>query len=360
MADLMTQTAEYEKLAADYGNFMVPLAKVVVNGTDIISSMHLYLAELSVTLSTKAAGCAVIKIAGQYDNENHSFSGNLKDKLKLGTVVEVELGYLDKSTKVFKGYVAMVGAEMGEEALFVATLMDARRLMMTSGVKHLFYEEKNYSDAFGTVMKPYGDLCTVKVDATSDNLEMPISQNCTDYEFVTGELIKRGTTQREFFIVADKAYFREIHSNETPIMSMEYGRELLSFEVNHNYMDLEIEVVGYNSKDHSVVSSKKKIISAIDKKTVLSGGATSTQIEPNIDTVDKATKRGETMASYAFEQICTGEGVSIGLPEIVPGRYVEVENLDAIFNKKFYITEVTHRLFGELFTTTFEIGGCKS
>ena len=132
MADLMTGKSTYKQLADDYANFVVPAVKVKVNGIDVVKNMQLVVQELTAKLSLDVASSVTIKFAFQYSEKNHSFSSNVKNTFKLGTVVSVELGYLSNTKTIFKGYVDMAGVEMGEYEVFVVTLMDVKRLMMIS------------------------------------------------------------------------------------------------------------------------------------------------------------------------------------------------------------------------------------
>lgn len=357
MADLMRQSTDFAKLANQYGNFRVALIKVKINGQDVVTSMHLRIAELTVTCSLKAAGCAVMKIGGCYQEEQSGFDSKVKDKFKLGTVVSIELGYLSHAECVFKGYVEMLGVEFSEDKLLVVTLMDARRLMMTGGKKQQLLDVKNYSDAFQLVIGNYGKLCSVECDTTNDKLERPISQTSNDYEFITKELARKGN--REFFIFAEKAYFRKMNSNTSAIMKLRHGRELFELKVDYGYLDKKIKVLGYDQSDQQQVSFEKAIKSSISQTSVM----TTPEFiiaDQDVDSQDKAKNRAEFIAQFEKNRSCMGTGKTIGLPELVPGRYVEVELADSLANQKFYISEVKHSVMDDYFTTEFEIGGLTS
>lgn len=357
MADLMKQSTDFAKLANQYGNFRVALIKIKINGQDVVTSMHLKIVKLTVTSSLKAAGCAVVKIGGCYREEQSAFESKVKDKFKLGTVVSIELGYLSHAECVFKGYVEMLGVELAEDKLLVVTLMDARRLMMTSGKKQQLLDVKNYSDAFQAVIASYGKLCSVECDATNDKLERPISQTSNDYEFITKELARKGS--REFFIFADKAYFRKLKSNTSAIMKLQHGRELFELKVDYRYLDKKIKIFGYNQSEQQQISFEKEIKSRISQTSVMKTPEF-TIADQDVDSQDKAKNRAEFIAQFEENRSCTGIGKTIGLPELVPGRYVEVELADSLVNRKFYISEVRHSIINDYFTTEFEIGGLTS
>ncbi len=357
MADLMTATAKYTSLENKYGNFIVPAVKIKSNGSDIVSKNDLTVIELTVTLSIETAGMAVIKIADTYNVEKHSFDSKVKKLFKLGTIMEIELGYLSETTAVFKGYVAGLGAEFENDPTLVVKLMDARKLMMTSGVRKQLYEDKNYSDIFKKVVGRYSKLCSIEADATTDNLKAPVSQSTSDYNFVRNELLKKGKSEREFFILYDKAYFRKPCKNKTPIMSVTFGRELTRLSTMAEYLDTEIEVIGYDPQNAKSISSKQNVKTSESQTSVLSPAQQQFFIDPDADSEEKAKIRASAIAEKMKMNSCFAEGELIGLPEIVPGRFLKVEETDDLVDKSYYLSEVTHYYTESTFKTMFEAKG---
>jgi len=357
MGDLMSGSYSHKELANKYGNFLVPAYKIKVGSTDLAAKMKLDVEEMTITLSLNAASSAVIKFANLYDEESRSFKSDVKDKFKLGTVVELEVGYLSETVMVFKGYVAGLGVEFDEYPLLVVQLMDARRLMMASGKKQLLHEVKNYSDAFKTIMSNYARLCTPVIDPTDDNLEKPLAQTTNDYNFVTKELIGKGKAPREFFILGDKAYFRKPAKVGTPIMKVKYGRELLTFSMITNYLDMKVVVSGYDPKAQQPISAMAAAKSPGSISSIISSPPEIYFVDPDADTPEKAKTRATALAEREIYRAMMGSGRLVGIPEVVPGRFLEVESLDSMADRKYYLTEVVHTIDTESFTTTFEIGG---
>lgn len=357
MADLMSATTDSSKLEDKYGNFVVPAIKINSSGKELVSSLDLSVIEMSISLSLDSAGMVIIKLGDCYDVKNHSFTSKIKSAFKLGTIMTVEVGYLSSTTAVFKGYVAGLGAEFLDMPMLVVKLMDVRKLMMTSGVKRLLYEEKNYSDIFKKLMGSYSKLCSVECDATSDNLTSPVSQSTNDYNFVTNELIGKGKSDREFFVLMDKVYFREPAKNKTPIMSVELGKELLHFSMMADYLDTEINVIGYDPVKCQNIVSKQKVKTQEKYSPVITPTPESYIIDPDADTEAKAKTRAKALADSEQRKSCFAQGELVGLPEIVPGRYLQIKSLDEIADKKYYISEVVHNFTQSSFSTTFESKG---
>lgn len=357
MADLMTGTYDYSSLANKYGNFRRPAVKIYINGTDILTSQNLFLEEITVVLSLTSASSAQFKISNLYDVQSRSFKSGIADKFKPGTIVEIALGYYSSTLKILKGFVYMLGAEFGEKNLLVVTVMDVRKLMMISGSRHVLHDVKNYSDIFKTIMSSYSKLCTASVSATNDKLEAPVSQMSNDYEFVMEELVKKGKSDREFLVLGDKAYFRERPKSGSPIIQLEYGRDLLEMEMDYSYLDMEIQVIGYNNYEQATYTGKAKAKSDESQVSLISPSPVWIYSDPDADNQEKAAKRAQYIADTKKEQAKSGRLVTIGYPELVPGRFVEVVKLEKMVNRKYYLSEVRHKIGDGFYATECEIGG---
>ncbi len=357
MAGLMTDVYTYDDLANKYGNFHIPAIRLYINGREVSQDMSLSILSAEISLSLSAASMAVIRMDARYDKEKRCFDSEVKNKFKLGTIVEVGIGYGSEFKKVLKGFVAFLGAEFIEHPCIVITIMDVRRLMMISGVHHVLHDVKNYSDAVKKILGEYSKLCKAEIDATNDKLETPLSQHATDYDFIARELAGSGRAGREFFVLADTAYFRKPRKETRPIMKLEYGRELTAFQMESGYTNLKIEVSGYHQQEQKIITASATAKSKESQSSLSTKVPVSCISDPEADTQDKAKVRAEALAEAQVTAGQRGKGSCIGLPEIVPGRFIEVVKLEDMVNKKYYITGVQHIINEEYFVTEFEIGG---
>lgn len=357
MADLMSDTYTYDALVNQYDNFHVPIVRLYVDGSDAVGDLALSIQSVEISLSLSDASTAVIHLNNLYDQESRSFNSKVKNKFKLGTVVEVGIGYGSKIQKVLKGYVAALGAEFGKNTCLVVTVADVRRLMMTNGVHHVLHDVSNYSDAVQTILGEYSKLCTAEIDGTDDQLEKPLSQRSSDYDFITRELIARGRCEREFLVVGNKAYFRKPRKDAGVICSMELGRELQEFQMESTYTDLQVDVTGYNQQEQSIITASATAKSTEPQSSLMTNTPVHNIVDPQMDTQDKAAVCAGTYAGRWIAAGEKGKGISVGLPELIPGRFVEIVMLEEMANRKYYIHTVTHRIGEEGFVTEFETGG---
>lgn len=357
MAGLMTDVYTYEALVNKYAGFSVPAVRLYVDGRELDQDMTRNILKVEISLSVSAAGMAVIRIGNIYKREERAFDQKIRGRLKLGAIVEVGIGYGSEITKVLKGFVALLGAEFTETPCLVVTVMDVRRLMMLGGVHQVLHHVKNYSDAVKTILDGYSRLCKAEIDPTNDNLEAPLSQNATDYDFIAGELAGSGRAGREFFVLGDTAYFRKPAKETRPVMQMEFGRELQMFRMEAGYLDLEVQVSGYDAREQKIIRAGAAAKSGEPQASLSSRTPVSCILDPEADTQDKAGTRAEALAREQTAGVQRAQGTCIGLPGIVPGRYVEIVKLEAMADRKYYVTSVRHEISEEFFVTEFETEG---
>ena len=349
---LMDGSYQYADLVKKYGQFRVPAAKLKVDGSEL---KNVGVDNISVTLSLEAASAVTFTVLGAYDAKKSGFRSDVKSKLKLGAKVSLSLGYGSSLTEVFQGFISGVGVNFSGIPTLSITAMDARRLMMEGTSREEVHVVTTYSAAFQEVIKRYSALCPkTQVDATDSNEITQIVQRTSDYDFIVGNLTKKAN--REFFILGDTAYFREERKVKKPVVKLTWGESIISFSRNSLYQNLKITVIGFDPEN------KKTITAQVTEKAEEAQKAVGAQHEtvisdPDAQEVAKAKKRAEKEALERKRKAQSGSVDCIGLPELVPGRFVSLAGLDSDLNNDYYIREVRHEFSSDGFTTRMEIGG---
>ncbi len=173
MADLMSDSTNYDLLVKKYGNFIVPSIKININGVDIMNTLKASVSQVRVDLSLKEASSASFTIENAYQLATRSFLAKIKAVLMLGSVVSVEFGYGSSRTMVFKGFISEITTEYNDAPSIQVTALDAVRLLMMNRKQNQRYEEKTYAAIVKSVMQKYINLCSnfSNVETSADNLE---------------------------------------------------------------------------------------------------------------------------------------------------------------------------------------------
>lgn len=357
MGDLMTSTTTFDKLVKTYNNFLTPAMKVKVNNKEIRASLKAGITDMDVTLMLDEASSANFTLTNVYDLEKRAFTSGVTTNLVLGAPVSVELGYGSSFTQVFSGYVSNLTMDFTDMPTINVTALDIRRLMMDNVRNNYRYEVKNYSDVATKIFSSYKKVCSkTMVDATSDALTQ-VMQNGSDYDFVKNVLCPKAN--REFVVMGGTAYFRKAGGTASPIMTLEWGKALISFSGSVSYCNEMIAVFGHNDAKKEDIAVKKSVKSDNGVKTIVSPLPIREIQSSDVDSTKKANELLAFEASERLKSLRSGNGTCLGLPELIPGRYIKIDKLDASVNKTYYLKQVKH-LFGEDgFTTQFEIGGWK-
>src|SRR5690606_4228913 len=103
---LDTSKTTFEQLESKYHNFMAPAIRVLVGNKDA-NKLGMAISNVSVDTTTgKSSDMANFTITNGYDLIKRDFEW--KDRLQLGSPLEVHMGYRDKLTPLFFGYISNI------------------------------------------------------------------------------------------------------------------------------------------------------------------------------------------------------------------------------------------------------------
>ena len=352
--DCMTATYTYDEIVKAYNNFLTPAIAVYTDNSkdNILQKKGIAVDNVQVTLSAEETAGLSFQIVNVFDLTSHSIKSEIKDNFSVGTVIEVALGYGSNLTAVFKGYVVEYRTSYQNPPTVSITAVDLRKLLMQNKRERYKHSENTYSKIFSDILANYQDLYdTLHVDAVETKEE--IIQNSSDYDFIKKELCHKA--KREFFVVGGDVYFKEPSKSGTAFLQLEWGKNLISFQKGKSYCNKQIKA--YSCQEDKTGNMVSATIKTEDNTPSLT---TKDQIEEwelgeGMDTetlqnwLDKKTEEKKKKSE-------TASGNLIGLPEIVPGRYIEIKGVDSADEGTYYIREVSHNFGSDGFTTSFTVG----
>ena len=352
---LMDQSASYGDLVRKYGQFHTPACLLTVDGKEL--KKEVAISRISASLSLDSASAVTFTVEGAYNPKNSSFDSGVKSQLKLGAKVSLKLGYGSSLTEIFQGYIFNVSVDFSDAPSLTITAMDVRRLMMEGTSREVSYPVTTYSAAFEEVMKRYQDLgYKIEVDATDANEigEGGIVQKTSDYEFIHSNLVKKA--DREFFVLGDTVYFRKKAKVTKAVTTLRWQEGLLSFSRNSFYQNLKITVLGFDPEKKEPVKAQVTQ-KATEAQKAMGGQQEVVIVDADSKDEKKAKKRAEKEAAERRQKAQSGSLSCIGLPELVPGRFVGVAGLDPDLDLDYYIREVQHEFGSDGFSTSLTLGG---
>lgn len=358
----MKATSTFLMLDKKYQHFGAPTVKISVEGKELTEKLNAGIESGTIELTSEyqASGCN-FTICNAYEEKETSFSKKLMNNLiQLGSKVSVSMGYI-KTEEVFKGYISDISYcfDSDEHPPYIkVSCMDVKGLMMKN--QHLKIMKEDSVKMVLTKMlsaQPYSSFISGKEIDESQFKKMVISaREETDYDFAVKEAKKSGY---EFFVFKNKVYFRKPPEMGVPLMKMAPKNGLLSADVTLSSSQLvqKVTVKSVDPVKNVMIEGSAKIKGSFSKTSAAKKITASTEkvyYEPEISTKEDAKKRAEIIIDQHQGEFGTISCTCIGIPEIVPGRFIDIDGLFPLGNNKYYITDVSHIFNDEGYTTTFE------
>ena len=182
--------------------------------------------------------------------------------------------------------------------------------------------------------------------ATDKTIEMVCE---SDYEFVVKAAKK---FNYEFFTNAGTVYFRPAKDYKDILMEIEPNPLLRSFEVDYDITGLvgKVEVRSTDVGKASAISSSKSLNNKISQGNMAKPLVKDTKkvyIDPTVSSKKDAQYRAEYLAEDISYRFGTLEAELMGLPELVPGRFIKLKGLGTAVSNTFYLVTVRHIMTGE-------------
>ena len=366
---------DFGSLYTTYDSFYYPSAKVYLGGQDPTEDkkLQLFVSDFEIELTSDyKASIATFSISGLYDSPSGKFrTEEAKKYLLLGNPVKILLGYSQNVTEVFRGYIARVefcySESLGDSVFARITAMDVKGIMMANNCSKRL-KANYYSDAVKEILDqaPYQNLTNNEVIQSitvSDTPDKPAGGGAgaggpggqevdnriemvaeSDYDFVVKAAKK---FNYEFFSIGGNVAFRKAKANTQELAEIYPSGMVLNYDISYDITGLagEVKVRTLDIGKANKIEVKKKNTS----KFSLGGKAKpliSSQSIVYIDSTIETQADAENRANYLLEEMSYRLGsirmTMVGLPELVPGRFITLKDFGDAVSNKYYITDVTH------------------
>lgn len=357
-------------LSDQHGAFYVPAFAVRVDRMDLLHDHAVAVTQVEVDLTLGGAGHFSFTVADAFDFDTGEFrtgDGNdLLATLSFGAPIDIAMGYGDVTslTKLISGIATQITtdfSEGGSPELHIAGYDNSFPMM--GGKRTKSWTDRQDSDVVQEIAGLYN--LNSEIVSTAEKLPQIEQNNESDLEFL--------------FMLADRngyeTYFtdRTLHfaPPQTPdgVVTLEWGKSLLSFKPDGNLAGQVsgVEVYGWDpkTKDKIVGTAQHGDESERDPKRDSAGDRLATllrkqpvlRIRHPVFSQADATKKAKALLKGTAEQFLTGEGETIGIPDLLPGRRITLEGLGKRFSKTYYVDKTTHRFDSGGYRTHFNVKG---
>jgi phage protein D len=362
---------ELATLARRYRDFYAPTYAVRLGRADLMRDLLVAVSQVEVDMVLGAASRFSFTVTDCYSHKLQAFkTGRGTDVLSLltfGAEIEMCLGYGDaKSTPpLVRGTITEITTSFpdGGAPELVVSGYD-HGFALTVGKNSRTWSKARDSDAAHEITS-FNNL-NAKIETTKEK-HAQIEQNQeSDWEF-----LKKLADRNHFELYVDERKslrFGPPNDKATAVVRLVYGEGLLSFrpEANLAGQISQVEVYGWNLK------SKKAFIgrASAGEESGLNGKSAgqhlntfvrdpkkkpTLRLRQPVFTQAEADQRAKAALNDRAKQFLTGEGETIGLPELRPDRNVELDKLGVPFSKTYYLQQTTHTIDASGYRTRFKV-----
>ncbi len=232
--------------------------------------------------------------------------------------------------------------------------------------KRTFDKEKSYQDVVMKIAVEQ-NLGQGEIDSSIKPCEK-IIQNAgeSDYAFLKKLADRIGY---EFFVRNKKIYFRKPRDDTNEVLSLKWGREILSFSPRMSTAKVvsKITVRGHNQKDPSKPIVGVATLSDLGfKEPGARSGAEGIKSCQNKETEasksdfpvcseEDAKNLARMLLVKANNSLIEGTCECIGIPDIRPGINIGIDGVGKRFSGRYYVKSVKHTIGDGGYTISFDV-----
>ena len=373
----------YSELRSKYNEFDLPTVEVKVNDKYLSESTRAFgISDVDVELTAGfEASTASFSIYNAYNYDETEFDFDaIKSFVLIGSMVQIYMGYTTTLQEVFRGVITRVNflIEDGEVPCVQVSAMDVKAVMMANRY-HKALSAKSYSEAVKEVLgqgvyeslKNDNVIVSLEISDTPDQSSVGGTTTGneetdrmiemvgeSDYEFVVRTAKKYNY---EFFVLGGRVYFRSAKCDNTSQMTVtpEVQIKRLSVEYDMTGLTESVEVRGLDVGKAKLLSNTKKNsnkLSQGSKAKSLISGSKFVYIDPSAYSAEDASYRANYLMEDMMYRYGSLELEMIGIPDILPGKFINIDNVGKVISNEFYVQSVRHYMNRDGEFTTKVIG----
>lgn len=359
------------ELEPGYGDFYVPAFSVKVGGKDLVRDHFLTVPSVEIDLKLKMAGRFSFSVANAFDLKRREFVAGADDRVidlldlfKLGAKVEIRIGYGDPSSLplLMVGLVTELrtGFSDGVPELNVSGFDQLYKLGKSNKPDH--WENSRDSDVVADLAGRKGIGADAK-RTEPEKARIDKGQE-TDLRFLE-KLAKRNCAT--FYMRGDTLHFGPRNNDKNGIVSMEWGKGLLSFnpEVNLAEQVSDVTLHGWSPQQASPIVGRSQRgdetgrdsgrQSGGDRVADALGEPVTLHLRQPVHSQAEADRRARALLEEKAEDFVKGSGECIGLPDVLPDTNLGMGGLGRLFSRVYYVKQASHSVGSDGYRTRFEV-----
>ncbi len=343
--------------------------KILIEGTEIPSKYGVF--NISVEKEVNRIPRAnIMLIDGDVAQQDFELSN--EDFLLPGKEIEITAGYHSDEETIFKGIIVKHGIKIRQEGTFLLIECKDKAVKMTLGKKSRYFYESKDSDIIQELIEDHG--LSANVETTTSEYPEMIQYRATDWDF----MIARAQFNGHLCFIDDG----EITTGKPDISSnteetVVFGSSIYEFDGEIDARDQYQTITSYA---WDPVEQSVQETGAEDPGFQLNGNLSSSDIANALEVENLELRHGGQLTLEDLQEWSDGRAVYQqlaktkgrvrfqGIPNIKPGKTIQLEGVGNRFSGVIYVTAIRHEIadgnwlidaqFGlnpEMFSETFDI-----
>lgn len=288
------------------------------------------------------------------------------DLFKYGNSVSIHMGYTNNMVKMLEGKIQKVTADFmkGTAPTFSVDGADKPYIFFTTPCRAKVFRDKTDS----AIVEEIAEMAKLEaiVDATEEVAPRKTKKGGKNYlRFL--EDLANANKGYEFFLAERRLYFVKAKKNAKPLMTLTWGKELISFKPTLSTTEPFTEVVvrAWDRRGKRLIEGRarageeqkqeegKLLASQIARE--IYGDVVKVFTNKPVRTLAEAQREAQKELDRASDNFITGSAETIGIPKLQPGVCLLLNGLGKWFSGKYYIKKITHRIDQNGYRSLFEV-----
>lgn len=331
---------------------------ILINGNKINNTVKVNELSIEMEVNTITSATLVIQDRETIGFDDEAFKNSESKDFIPGNDIEISLGYIDKTIKVFKGIIVSQRLTVKGDVYQLRMICKDKAINMTKGRYNSIFHNKTNSEALWSIVSKYG--LKFKMDSTSQEHPILMQFNCSDWDYL---VIK---AEANSMLVTT-------YQNELSIKKIDFSTKA-NYEINSSQIiDIDLNLESENIPETFNMSSwdaseQKKITKSTKVKDALGQGNLSAEKISKIGAISSQIYSStpikkeemnawlESQADSAVLQKIQGKITIPGSAKIIAGDFIMLSGFSARFNGKAFISKVSHSLKDGQWLTELNVG----
>ena len=332
---------------------------ILINGKKIKDEVEVQEISIEMEVNRITSAVIVIRDGGAIGLVNEPFTNSEGKDFIPGCEIEISLGYIDKTQKVFKGIIVSQRLKVkGDKSQLTVTCQD-KAVNMTKGRYNAIFQNKTDSDAIKAIVSKYG--LDFEMDATPQEHPVLMQYNCSDWDYL---------------VIRAEANNMLVHTyqNKLSIKNNDFSGQA-KYEIKSSQIVIDIDLSlesenisgtynmsSWDPDTQEIVSTSLKVNDSLGQGNLsakkLSENLTNSSDAYSSTSIEKEEMKTflESRAASAVLQKIQGEITIPGNTGIIAGDLILLSEFSARFNGKAFISKVTHSLQDGEWLTELSVG----